>query len=189
MKDGGQSKRAHDGPRPPEKRTSGTSPKDDKIVSPKLVPAGVPKLLNRSGHPRSIKEGRPRGCRLAKNDSPDQHGDVIRGVQRRAIPHAGNDAAECGQSGARDDGEARVEDAATSRVVYGGDNTLKDVMQNVQNRQQEDRVEQSKGDRRRWGALVGKRVGGPRPSDSAHVSHEIEGVEKDSSDRHITPFG
>ena len=135
VKDGGHSKCAHDGPRPPEECTSGTSPKDDKIVSPKLVPTGVPKLLNRSGHPRSIREGGPRGGWLAKNDSPDQHGNVIRGVHRRASPHASNDAAECGQSGARDDGEARVEDTATSWVVYGGDNTLKDVMRNVQNRQ------------------------------------------------------
>ena len=135
MKDGGHNKCAHDGAGPPQERASGTGPKDDKIVSPELVPAETPKLLNRSGHPWLMKGGRPRGGWLAKNDPPDQRCKVIRKVYRRVNPNAADDAAECGQSGARHESKARVEDTATLGIVYCGADVLEDVLRSVQNGQ------------------------------------------------------
>ena len=94
VKDSGYDKSAHEGAGPPEEFSDRTSSKHDENVSAKLVPAGAPKLLKRGGHRRSVKETRPCGSRLAKNDSPDQGRTVVRGINYRVRPHAVPDAAE-----------------------------------------------------------------------------------------------
>jgi len=156
VKDGRHGECAHDGAGPPEERSEGTSSKHDENVSRELVPAEAPKLLDRGGQPRPVKEPRPCGSRLAKNDSPDQGREVVRGFDHRVRAHAATDAAERGQSGTGHEGKARVENTATLWVVRGGKEILDGVMRSVEHRRFQEHFEQYDGGGRRRGALAGE---------------------------------
>jgi hypothetical protein len=74
MNDGGNGKCAHDGARLSEEGSTGTGAKRYEKGSKKLVPAEVPKILKRGGHPWLVKERRGWGLGgwLAKNNSSEQ---------------------------------------------------------------------------------------------------------------------
>ena len=94
VKDGGYGESAHEGAGPPEEFSDRTRSEHDENVSPELVPADAPKLLKRCGHQRSVKDRRPCGSWLTKDDSTDQDGTMVRGINHRVRPHAVPDAAE-----------------------------------------------------------------------------------------------
>ena len=135
VKDGGYGKSAHEGARLPKENPTGTSSVQDEMVSHELVPAEIPILLNRGGHPRSVEGARPRRSRLTEDGPPDHGRNVIHGVDQRAHPQAAAYAAERSQSGARHEGEARVEDAAAFCARCGGADGLNDVLRSVRYRQ------------------------------------------------------
>ena len=105
-----------------------------------------------------MKEPRPCGRRLAKDDTPDQGRTVVRGIDKRVRTHASADAAERGQSGTRYKGKTRIENAATLWVVPRGTEILDDIIRSVEHHRFKEQLEQDDGDRRRRGALAGERL-------------------------------
>ena len=128
MKDGGYEKCAHEGAGLSQNGSTGTRTKNDEEVSIKLVPAEIPELLDRGGHPRSVEKTGPRGSRLAEDGSPDHCFDVILQVDHCVHPQAAHYAAECSQSGAGHKGEVWVKDTTAFWVVCGWAERLNDVL-------------------------------------------------------------